>query len=128
MAKYALARRPFPVSYAKPIVVRQTKIVKAKHKHRRHGGGAGFMNRDRMGIVGGAAALAFIQKQGIKLPALPLVGETGTIALAAYFLSGNGKNKLASEVCTAACVLAIHELITTGAIVGEGDGSDGWGF
>jgi hypothetical protein len=106
--------------YAKPIIIRPVAAKPVKHKHhRRHGGGSGLMNKERMGIVLGGFAVGFLQKQGIKLPALPVLGEAGTIGLAAYFLSGNGKNKLASEICTAALAIAAYEMGSTGAVVGE---------
>jgi hypothetical protein len=107
---------------AKPIVIRTVAPKPVKH-HKRHSSHAsgGLMNKERMGIVLGGFAVGFLQKQGIKLPALPVLGEAGTIGLAAYFLSGGGKNKLASEICTAALAVAAYELGSTGAVVGQGD-------
>jgi hypothetical protein len=119
----ALVFRAPSFSAPKPIVIRSTKVVKPKHK-RRHGksssGGRGLMSKQRMGIVGGALAVGFLEKQGFmqQLPTLPLIGRTGTIGLAAYVLSDNGKNHFADEICTAALVIAAHELGSTGAIVG----------
>lgn len=117
-----------PPKAAKPIVIRTTKVVKAKKRHHRHGGGGGggLMNKTRLGIVAGAFAVGILEKQNImqNLPALPFLGRTGTIGVAAYLLSGGGRNRLADEVCTAAFVLAAHELATTGSIVGGDGGSD----
>lgn len=116
--KHALAR----ARVARPIVIRTpTPVVKHHKKGRRgHGSARGLMNKQRMGIVAGAFIVGLLEKQGIlsSLPSLPLIGRTGTIGVGAYFLSDNGKNKLADEVCTAALVIAAHELSSTGTIVG----------
>jgi hypothetical protein len=122
-------------SSPKPIVIRTTKVVKAKRHHRRHhghGGGlglGGLMSKQRMGIVAGALAFGFLEKQAMfqSLPSLPMIGKSGTIGLGAYLLSDGGKNKLADDICTAALVIAAHELGSTGSIVGgEEDPSIGY--
>jgi predicted lipid-binding transport protein (Tim44 family) len=112
--------RPTIIKMPAPIV----KVKKTKHR-RHHGGGGGhmlggLMNKQRLGIMAGAFAVGFLQKQALlqKLPALPLIGATGTLGLAAYLFSNGGKNRLADEVCTAAFVLAANELATTGTVVG----------
>jgi hypothetical protein len=122
-AQHRYSSMPRPM----PIVIKQTKVVKPK-KHRRphhHGGGGlglgGLMSKHRMGIVAGALAVGFLEKQGFmaNLPSLPFIGRTGTIGLGAYLVSSGGKNKLADDICTAALVIAAHELGSTGTIVGE---------
>lgn len=112
----------------KPVVIRTTKVVKPKHKHRRGGGrgllgglGGGLLSQNRTQMVAAGAVVGFIDKSGWNVPKLPYVGEHGTIAVAAYLLSGGGKNRLADNVCTAALVLAGYEFAKTGSIVG-GDG------
>jgi hypothetical protein len=120
----ALARWTHPKARSsKPIVIRTTVVKKAKHKHHRRGGSGlvgGLANRTRIGIVAGAFAVGILEKQSFfaGLPSLPLIGKTGTIGVAAYLLSGGGRNKLADEVCTAAFVIAAHELASTGTVVG----------
>lgn len=123
----ALARWT-PPRPARPIVIKQTKVVKAKKHHKRHHGGGGGMlggltNKNRIGIVMGAFAVGILEKQNLmqQLPAIPFLGRTGTIGVGAYLLSNGGRNRLADEICTAAFALAAHELATTGSIVG-GDG------
>jgi hypothetical protein len=104
---------------SRPIVIRQTKIQKAK-KHRHHKGGAGgIFSGNRVKIMGGAFALGLLQKSGIaaNLPKIPLLGETGTIGLAAHFLGGS--SRLAQDIATAAFAIAAFELGSTGAIVGD---------
>jgi hypothetical protein len=119
-------------STPKPIVIRQTKLVKPKHRrHHGSGGGSGkLMNKNRMGIVAGAFAVGILEKQGImsSLPTLPFVGRTGTIGIGAYLISNGGKNKLADEICTAALVIAAHELASTGTIVGAEGGPPDIGY
>ena len=75
-------------------------------------------------MVAAGAAVGFIDKSGWNIPKLPYVGEHGTIAVAAYLLSDNGRNTLADNVCTAALVLAGYEFVKTGSIVG-GDEYEG---
>jgi hypothetical protein len=120
--KHALARRP--TTMVKPIVIKPTPVVVKKSKSRKSGrrGGAmgGLLSHDRVATVIGALAVGFLEKQNImaSLPALPIVGRKGTIAVAAYFLSDGGKNKLADDICTAALVLAAHEFGSTGSVSG----------
>jgi hypothetical protein len=129
---HALARWS-PPRTAKPIVIRTTKVVKSKHKrhHRHHGGGmiGGLLNKTRLGIVVGSFAVGLLEKQAIftSLPSLPLIGKTGTIGVAAYLLSGGGRNRIADEVCTAAFALAAYELASTGTVVGA-DGTPDVGY
>lgn len=124
----ALAR--YAPRMPKPIVIKTTKVVKAKHRRgHRHGGGSalgGLTNKTRMGIIAGAFAVGVLEKQGImqNLPALPFIGRTGTIGVAAYLISNGGRNKLADEICTAALVIAAHELASTGSILGGQESPD----
>lgn len=122
-------------SSPKPIVIRTTKIVKHKKHHRRHGGGGGFglgglFSKTRMGIIAGAAAFGFLEKQAMfaSLPSLPMIGKSGTIGLAAYLVSNGGRNKLADDICTAALVIAAHELTSTGSIIGDDPNGPGIGY
>jgi hypothetical protein len=84
-------------------------------------GGGALLSPQRMGITAGALALGFLEKNATfaSLPALPLVGKTGTIGIAAFLLSDNGRNKLADDACTAALALAAYELASKGTILGE---------
>lgn len=119
---------------AKPVVIKQTKVVHAKSKkkhHHHHSGGmlGGLASQKRVGVAMGALAYGFIQKQAFfaSLPALPVVGKAGTIAIGAYLLGRSGKVPLADDVCTAALTIAAYELGSTGTIQGE-DGVDGVNF
>jgi hypothetical protein len=132
MAKRSKARShskalvPFRMSAPKPIVIRQTKIVKAKKHHVRHrSGGVGGLMRGltdpaRIEIVAAGAAIGFLQKSdfGKSLPKIPILGQAGTIALGAYFISDGGRNKLADRLCTAALTVAAYEIGNTGVVAG----------
>jgi hypothetical protein len=111
----------------RPIVIRTPAPVVKHHKKGRkhHGGGGslglgGLMSKQRIGIVTGAFVVGLLEKQGLmqQLPALPFIGRTGTIGVGAYILSNGGRNRLADDVCTAALVIAAHELGSTGSVVG----------
>lgn len=119
----AMTLRPFTMSAPKPIVLKQTRIVHTKTKHHRkgrhHGGMRGLVDPARIGIVVGGAAVGFLQKQNLNIPHLPMLGQAGTIGLAAYLLSDGGKNRIADEICTAALTVAAYELGSTGSIVGQ---------
>jgi len=114
-------------SSPKPIVIRTTVVKKPKKTHHRRGGGmnlGGFLSqrRTQMGIAG--AALGLIDKSGMaaNLPKLPWLGEHGTIAVAAYFLSDGGRNQIADNICTGAIFLAGYELAKEGHIDGDAFG------
>jgi hypothetical protein len=128
MASHALARhRPHfsPFRTIKPIVIRQTKVVKHKKTKHHRGGAGGLLSGNRVKIMGGAFALGLLQKSGIaaNLPKIPLLGETGTLGLAAHFLGGS--SPLAQDIAMAAFAIAAFELGSTGAIVG-GDVDGGY--
>lgn len=122
-------------SAPRPLVLKTTKIVKAARRHiRRHHSHAfsmgGLFNKTRMGIVAGALAFGFLEKQAFfqNLPSLPLIGKAGTIGLGAYLLSNGGRNKLADDVATAALVIAAHEFGSTGTVVGDAGDGGGIGY
>ncbi len=115
----ALAR---PVS-VKPVVIRTTKVVKAKKKHHGGGGGGGigglFSGENKQMMMAGAV-LGFIDKSNFvaSLPKLPFLGEHGTIAVAAYMLGGKGPG-IARNVAKGALFLSAYELVKQGSISGD---------
>jgi hypothetical protein len=126
--KHALARGRAQGA-ARPIILRAPAPVHHKKKHHGggHGGGiAGIFSSRRTHLMMGAYAVGVIEKQGLmqQLPALPILGHTGTIGVAAHMISG-GKAGLADDIATAAFIIAAHELGQTGSIVG-GDGGTGY--
>lgn len=119
----ALARRTVSV---KPVVIRQTKIVRSKRRSRRGGGGGlagfgGFFGGGNTEMMMAGAALGFLDKSAFvaNLPKLPFLGEHGTIAIAAYMFSGGGRNKLAANISRGALFLSAYELVKQGAISGD---------
>jgi hypothetical protein len=130
MAKHSRALRIVRHSSIRPIVIRApTPMKKFKKHHHRRGGSRGLMSKERMAVVVGGLAVGFMQKQKLPLPTLPMLGEAGTIGLAAYLLSDGGKHKLADEICTAALTVAAYEFGSTGTVVGqEAPGFDGVGY
>jgi hypothetical protein len=126
----ALARRPS----VKPIVIRTTKVVKAKKHHRRSHAlsrAGGLLSRHNLVTVGSGFAVGMLEKMTFvqNLPSLPFVGKTGTIAIAAYLLSDNGRNRMAADVATSAAAIAGYMLGAQGTIVGDGgDGYDTSGY
>ena len=121
----ALVRR---ASSPKPIVIRTTKVVKAKHhkRHgRRHGGGvSSLFSKDRMMTVGAGFAVGALEKMTFvqNLPSLPFLGKTGTLGVAALLFSDGGRNKTADDIATAALTIAGYMMGSTGSIVGDGGG------
>jgi hypothetical protein len=122
--RHALARGR---SQARPLVLKVPSPIRHKTHHHHSGRSSlgGVFSQKRTALMVGAFAVGVLEKQGImsQLPALPFIGRTGTIGLAAHMLAhGPG---LADDIATAAFVIAAHELGSTGTIVG-GEGDD-WG-
>jgi hypothetical protein len=57
-----------------------------------------------------------------QIPSLPLVGKSGTIAIASYFF--RGQHKLVKDVGIAAAAIAGYSFGKTGAVEGEYDDDD----
>jgi hypothetical protein len=117
---HSLAR--FAPRTSKPIVIRTTKVVKAAKRHAsRKGHSQQLLSTDRMEMVGAAFAVGILEKmQFVKdLPSLPLLGKTGTVGVAAYFLSNGGRNKMADNIASAALTVAGYMMGATGSIVGD---------
>jgi len=74
-----------------------------------------------IGVAVGAAVIGMAEQAGVlaKLPAIPLVGRKGALAIVAYYYSRHGGGNLSRTVAIAAAALAGYELGTTGAISGE---------
>lgn len=65
----------------------------------------------------GGAIYGFIIKQFPTLPTVPMLGQAGTVALAAYFFGG--KHKIIGDVGVAAAAIAGFQLGSEGHIHGE---------
>jgi hypothetical protein len=71
----------------------------------------------------GGALFGFAVKQGWvgKLPAIPLVGRTGTAAIVLHYLAKRGGGEYVKRAAVAAAVIAGYQLGSTGSILGEGE-------
>ena len=89
------------------------------------GGGNGLSFNHLMATAFGGFALGFINKSFPSLPTLPIVGRSGTIALAAYLFGkhgGGGFNGVVRDIAMAGAAVAGFELGTTGKVSGDVDG------
>ena len=105
--------------------------MKAKKHHRRGGGrglAGGIFSRHNITTVGAGFAVGMLEKMTFvqNLPSLPIVGKTGTIAIAAYLMSNGGRNGMAADIATSAAAIAGYMLGNQGSIVGDGYPGDGY--
>jgi hypothetical protein len=103
---------------AKPVVIRTTRVVKAKKKgHRRSRSMlGGFLSERQIAAGIGGGVLGLIKKNFPNLPHLPYLGQNGTVAIAAHLF--RGKLPYAENVAEAALTLALYQLATEGKIEG----------
>jgi len=73
-----------------------------------------------VGTAIGGFAYGFIEKQwGAQVPSLPVIGKSGTIALACYFLAP--KHPIIQDVGIAAAAIAGYSFGKTGVVSGHYD-------
>lgn len=94
--------------------------TKKRHHRRRHSGGGSFQHTMVGGAIGGAA-YGFIESHyGDKIPTLPFIGRSGTIAIACYVAARKGVGgSIVRDVGLAAAVIAGYQLGSTGHISGD---------
>lgn len=89
------------------------------------GGGGGLLGGNNAIIAIGVAStvIGLAEQAGLlaKLPAVPLVGRKGLLAIGAYYYSKHGGGKLARDIAIAAAALSGYELGTKGSISGNND-------
>lgn len=66
----------------------------------------------------GGAAIGMIEKSGVNIPTVPMLGRVGSIAIAAYFFGGK-KPGLLQDIALAGATLAGYELAKDGKISGD---------
>jgi hypothetical protein len=93
-----------------------------KRRGRRRGGAGGGFGRSAKGnrLIGigiGGLAYGFIEKSFPSMPTLPIVGKSGTVAIAVYFMGGN--NDLINDIGMAAAAIAGYSLGKEGVISGD---------
>ena len=107
---------------AAPVVIRQTRTVHAKKKSHRRSSHAGdstsLTSKENMGLATGALVLGFIDRQGVKVPTIPILGRAGTVAVGGLMLGKHMKLPIATKVGKAALVIALYELGKQGKIDG----------
>lgn len=79
------------------------------------------MSNTGVDVAIGGALYGFAVKQGWvdKLPAIPIVGRTGTAAILLNYFAKRGGGPMVQKAAIAAAVLAGYQLGSTGAITGE---------
>jgi hypothetical protein len=115
---------PAPIKISVP---RAAPIKKRRAGRRRHhssggimsGGTGGSMSPKRsIGLGVGGFLYGYIEKTfGTQIPTVPLIGKSGTIALACYFLGGKSPGLIA-DVGNAASVIAGYSFGSTGRVSG----------
>lgn len=93
---------------------------KAKRRpgHARSGGDGGSITQFALG----GAALALVEKSGIDLPTIPLLGKKGTLGVVAWFIGKNSSGqtrRLALTVSKVVTAMAVYELVKDGKISGD---------
>lgn len=75
-----------------------------------------------IGATIGGAIFGFVEKTFPNLPTIPLLGRSGTIAVAGYFIGRRMGGGIVRDVTLAAAVIAGYELGKDGKISGDVDG------
>lgn len=121
-----------PSAPAPIIRVAAPRAAVAKRRGRRRGpprrsGGShhlgGIISNESIQMAIGGALYGFAVKQGLiaKLPAIPIVGRTGTAAILLDYWSRHGGGQLAHRAARAAAAIAGYQLGAEGAIQGLDD-------
>ena len=92
------------------------------HPRRRSSGiGGGIISNETVQMAIGGALYGYCVKSGIvdKLPAIPVLGRTGTAAILLDYFSRHGGGQLAGRAARAAAAIAGYQLGSTGKISGD---------
>lgn len=110
-----------------PIVrVTAPRPVRRRGRRRSSGGGrigSGLISNETVQMAIGGLAYGYAVKIGIveKLPAIPLIGRTGTAALLLDYASRHGGGELCRRASRAAAAIAGYQLGHEGSITGDAD-------
>lgn len=115
-----------PAAPAPIIRVSAPRPVKAPRRRSRGGGGGGGGgggNKNLIGTVVAAGLVGMLKKSGVldKIPALPVVGRIGALAIGAHFWAKNGGGPLARDISLAAGAIAAYQMGSNGSIDGDED-------
>jgi hypothetical protein len=83
-------------------------------------GASGSLRNRMIGMAVGGFAVGFLEKTFPNLPAIPLIGKKGAIALGAYLFAG--KHPIVADVGLAAASISGYQLGSVGVISGDVDG------
>lgn len=100
---------------------------KRRGSHRRRSGGGisrsvgGIVSNETIQMAIGGALYGFAVKSGLvaKLPAVPVLGRTGTAAILLDYWSRHGGGPMAGRAARAAAAIAGYQLGSEGAIQGD---------
>lgn len=86
-------------------------------------GVGGIISNESIQMAIGGALYGYAVKQGLvaKLPAIPVLGRTGTAAILLDYWARHGGGQLAHRAARAAAAIAGYQLGHEGQISGEGD-------
>jgi hypothetical protein len=116
------------IKAAAPIIrVAAPRAVPAKRRRsstrRAHSGGlgGGIISNEAIQMAIGGALYGYAVKSGLvaKLPAIPVLGRTGTAAILLDYFSRHGGGQLAHRAARAAAAIAGYQLGSEGAIQGD---------
>lgn len=124
MAKRSAARKsnviqfPRAAAPARPVIVRETRIIKPKHRRRHGSGGKGIQGEMTTGAIAGFV-LGYLDKKGTTFPTIAVLGRAGSLAAICYFMrsttiAGVNLGKLAPHFAA----IAAYEFESQGSISG----------
>jgi hypothetical protein len=99
-----------------PRAPRSQKVVRAPKRRKGAVAGSGGKRNVMMGVAVGGLAYGLIEKSFPSMPTLPLIGKSGTVALACYFFGGS--NPLIRDIGIAAAAIAGYSLGKEGHVSG----------
>lgn len=90
-------------------------------RRRSSGGLGGIVSNETVQMAIGGALYGYAVKSGIvaKLPAIPVLGRTGTAAILLDYFSRHGGGQLAGRAARAAAAIAGYQLGSNGKIEGD---------
>jgi hypothetical protein len=126
-AATATTTRIVRVGSPAPIVrISQPRAIR-RRSHRRHSGGGriggSLISNESVQMAIGGALYGFAVKSQLieKLPALPLLGRTGTAAILLDYFSRHGGGEMCKRASRAAAAIAGYQLGLDGTIQGDAD-------
>lgn len=72
--------------------------------------------------VGAGALLGLLKKKGVTLPSIPMLGQSGTLGVAAFIGARITKNRVLRHLATGFLTIAAYELTSAGKIAGPAGG------